>query len=121
MLVTLWELPTFTTVTEAVVVMKQLARQGIHVQHVSAKNMSTKRADRNSINEMMDEFISVCNSNAQDCKTEADAFTLAGQTGKATVAQSYSDSWFGIRQAMMTKRDSLIKSKEKIMEQPKLW
>ena len=121
MLVTLWELPTFTTVTEAVAVMKTLARQGIHVQHVSAQNMSTKRKDRATINEMMDEFISVCNSNAQDCKAEADAFRAAGQNSKATVSQSYSDSWFAVRQNMMTKRDSLIKSKEKIMEQPKLW
>ena len=106
-LVTMWELPTFDTIKEAWIVLKDLARQGINVQHVSARRNATKRRDRTQINEMIDEFIALTNSYAQD----ADAVNLT----------KLRDDWLKIRAAAESKRKSLIISKEKIADMDKLW
>ena len=103
----LWELPAFTSLKEAWEVLKLISRQAIKVQYTSTKRNRQKRQDRATVNEFFDEFIALCNSEANDHATLGN--------------KKQSTAWIAIKDAATTKRASLINAKEHIVEMDKLW
>ena len=113
-MLTMWELPTFTTVTEAASVLIDLGRSIIKMQYQKSKRMSQKRHERNQVNDMMDEFIALVDDNAADAMVKANAEPSGTKAHTRFIAEH--DQWLAVRNQAIEKRERLIRSKEQIRD-----
>ena len=106
---TMWELPKFSTIAEAKVVLRKIAKACIKMQTIKAKNLSTKRTERQKVNEFFDQFI-------MECDDEADNYEMEYEITQNARDKRMMENWINVRNAAIKKRDKLIRAKETVYD-----
>ena len=122
--ITMGELPTIRNLADADMCLQALEHAAVSVQHDRARRMSGKCKERQTINSLFDKFMAICNNMARAVERST-AYNLPMAKDKPQAAQlqaiALKDSWLTMRGHASKARKGLIKFKEVVMEEDKIY
>ena len=119
------ELPVIRNLADADMCLQALEHATVSVQHDRTKRMSSKRKERQTINSLFEKFMAVCNNMARAVERST-AYNMPdirpGKLPRQKLdAIALKDSWLMMRGHASKARKGLIKFKEMVMEEDKIY